>query len=375
MKTLKFLLKSLFSNGTIIKEGRKQKWWLTFLILVLSIAISLIPTLVTILNTNGSAIINNGQTQNIDYALERLSFEYLNGNEAKVVLKIVDNKMVMEENKTFSDVEEHKELTIKGNEKVAYVEIGRDNEPILLVTYVKFSIQENAAYNNIGEKVSDVKNQLYISHKTADKEDDEGYSTSRLINTLIFAEDGFYFFAYENNSTTKYKLNADGTLSFKNTAQENGLVGTYGNIASKNANLTTFANSTSPTQTVERWKSFFDQAYKPQKTATLITSLLIYASLNVVIVLVMSLTIVIMSRFKSAQCGKIGFGGALKLVSFATLCPSILGMLLGFIIPKLQAISFLMFVGFRCIFLSTRLTRGEATEAPSKPANAKPAKK
>ena len=370
MKTLKFLLKSLFSNGVIIKEGRKQKWWLTFVILLLSIVISLIPMMVSTLTANGRAMITNYQDRNVDYALERLSYEYLNGDNAKVVLKIVDGKMVMEEGKTFSDVEEHKTVKIEGDEEVSYIEVGRDGDPILLAAYVDYSIQNNPSYNKVGDKVSDVLNQLAVAYKTADEKDDEGYYKSRLINTLIFASESFYFTTYDNTATVKYLVGSDGKLNFKDKGESSSYTGTYGSIESRNSNLTTFFNASSSNQTVERWKTFFDQSYEPQKMTNFLMYLLIYSSLNVLVLLVMSLTIVIMSRFKSAQCGKIGFGGALKLVIFATLCPSIISMLVGFIFSQIQSISFLMVVGFRCIFLSTRLTRGEPIEAPEK--NKKP---
>lgn len=365
MNTLKFLLRGLFSNEVIIKEGRKQKWWLTVLVLLLSILISLIPAFVSILNTNGSAVITNSMTQNVDYSLERFSFEYLNGDEAKIVLKIEDGKMKMEEGKTFSDIGTAKKITIKGDEEISYIEIGRENQTTMLISYIDFSVQKNPVYNNINEKMVDVRNALAVSYPTAEPKDSEGFQVSKMYTTLLFTEDFFYFHVYPNDATTKFLVQPDGTLSLKETASASGMTGVYSDVETRNRNLTTFFNSSMPSQTMERWKTFFDQAYQPTKMSNLMLNSIIYASLNVLVVLIMALTVVIMSRFKSAQCGKVGFGGALKLITFATLCPSLLAMLLAFIVPTMQSIGFLMFVGFRCIFLSTRLTRGEMANAPA----------
>ena len=365
MNTLKFLLRSLFSNEAIIKEGRKQKWWLTVLVLLLSIIISLIPAFVSILNTNGSAIISNAQTQNIDYSLERFSFEYMNGSDAKIDLKIVDGKMTMAEGKTFKDLEDAKTIQIKGGEEVSFLEIGRENEPTLLVTYVDFKVRDNPSYDNIGDKMTDVRNALAVYYPTSDPVEEDGYSTSKLKSLLLFTEEYFGIYVYNYDATTKFKID-NGVIDLKDTASPAGMTGSYIEIEERNQHLNSFFNKTTPAQTVERWKSFFDQAYQPTKMANLGMTLIIYSSLNVLVILIMSLTIVIMSRFKSAQCGKIGFGNALKLISFAALCPSILGMIISFAIVSLQSIGFLMFVGFRCIFLSTRLTRGEMPETPNK---------
>ena len=218
MNTLKFLLRGLFSNEVIIKEGRKQKWWLTVLVLLLSILISLIPAFVSILNTNGSAVITNSMTQNVDYSLERFSFEYLNGDEAKIVLKIEDGKMKMEEGKTFSDIDTAKKITIKGDEEISYIEIGRENQTTMLISYIDFSVQKNPTYNNINEKMVDVRNALAVSYPTAEPKDSEGFQVSKMYTTLLFTEDFFYFHVYPNDATTKFLVQPDGTLSLKETA-------------------------------------------------------------------------------------------------------------------------------------------------------------
>ena len=379
MNILKFLGRGLFSNKVIIDESKKQKLWLAFLILILSIVISIIPTFSNIVNVSGGDIVKNTSTQ-FDYSLQRLTTEYFNGNDAKLSFHIEKekdengnekSKLIIDEGKSIDDLQEKKEITLLDGSTLSYFEIAQENESgreiTLLVSYVKYDKNSDTTYQSLTEKATDVYNRL-AGNSLYDIKNGSGelVGTSRVYSTFLFFDESFSVRLYAPGSTTRYFM-SENTVTLTNTSNATAqLSGLYSTISTNNSNLNLFYN-TNPDLIISKWKAFFDESYSAIKTQTLLVNCSVYSGLNLMIVLLMSLTLFIMTRFKSSACGKQSFGYCLKLVSFAALCPSLLSLLIGFMIPSFQSISFLTFVGLRSIFLSSRLTRGDLQEAPVAP--------
>lgn len=373
MNILKFIGRGLFSNKVIIDESKNKKIYLTFLILVLSILISIVPIFTQIINSSGGSIIESNSLQ-FDYSLERLTKEYFTGDDTKLDFKINDEGILeIADGKAISDLENKKSVTLDDESTLYYLEIKQEEEITLLVSYVTYNKETEAAnYKNISAKASDVANHLAAAYDTGAELDSSNYATSTMYSTFILFEDQFVVSLYKNGSTTKYKTGDDGKLTVSSTSSASStLSGIYKSIGSaKYKNFNQFYDSSSnPSVIIERWKGFFTEAYKDIKTQTLLINTSIYAGLNLVIILLMSLTIFIMCRFKSSACGKQPYGYCFKMVTFASISPALITLILGFMISSLQSICFLMCVGLRSIFLSTRLTRGEIEEA--KPATKK----
>lgn len=355
MNILKFLAKGLFSNTVIINESKEKKWWLTFLILILSILLSILPTFTSIINYSGSDILNNSSLQ-LDYSLQRLSHEYLsNSDDAKLVFEIVDGKLNVK--KSIDDLENKKEIVLKSKETISYLEIKRDDEITLLVSYVKYDEEnEKDTYEKLSDKSEDVFNRL-AGNALYNVKDSE--NKSHMYSTLLFFEESFSIRLYDNSATTEYSFNENNEISLSKSASVSAsMSGLYETVSTQNKNLNLFDN-TNPEKIKAKWKSFFDESYSAIKNQSILINCSVYSSLNVFIVLFMSLMLFIMTRFKTSLCGKQSFGTCLKFVSFAALCPALLSLLTGYILPAFQSISFLTFIGLRSIFLSTRLTKGE----------------
>ena len=357
MNIIKFLLKGLFSNKVIIEDGKKQKWWLSFVVLVVSIVLSVTPILINALNSNGSDYITSYTTRNVDYSLERLSVEYMNGNNAKVELKIQDQKMVMDETKSFANLENKKSVTLKNNETFYYVEISQDTNVTLIVGYVPYSTEDINVYENEVAKLDYARKQLVANYQTTTEVNENGYLSATVHNTLIFSTNQFRLSISEPNSTVNYKV-VENVVSLEKEPSYVAFSGLYSEIDTKYQNLTNFYSS-NRNQMIDRWSNFFDQAYNPLKVSTALASTAIFVSLNAFVVLAMTITLMIMSRFKTALCEKLSFGASLKYISFASLCPAILSFVVYFIMPSMQSMAFFTFLALRSIFFSTKLTRGE----------------
>lgn len=367
MQTLKFLAKGLFSNSIIISDAKKQKWWLAIIVMILSIVLSIIPTFTSIMNFNGGDIITGNSSLQVDYSLQRFSSEYLNGNNAKLIFRIQNNKLVMEEGKSIDDLEEKKTITLKDGTNLSYLEIGRtqegNKEITLLVSYVKYDAEkEKDIYKNISEKSDDVFNKLAINYDPKNEKGENTF-TSKTYPTLVFFEESVTIKLYSKNAA-EYSFDKDNKVNLKGVSTS-VVTGLYSSISQNNSNLNLFYNE-DPNIITSKWEDFFTEAYNPIKTQALLMQTGVYSGLNLIVILLMSLTLFIMTRFKSSACGKQSYGTCLKLVSFSALCPSLLCLVVGFLLPSFQSIAFLTFVGLRSVFLSTRLTRGEIAQAPAK---------
>ncbi len=365
MQTLKFLAKGLFSNSVIINDAKKQKWWLAIIVMILSVILSIVPAFTSIMNFNGGDIITGNTAIQVDYSLQRFSSEYLNGNDAKLVFKIQDKKLVMVEGKSIDDLQEKKTVTLKDGTNLSYLEIGRTvegkKEITLLVSYVKYDAEkEKATYANLNEKSEDVFNRLAINY---DIKNEKGEKISKVYSSLVFFEESVTIKLY-GTSSVQYSIDENKDVSLKKV-KASAVTGLYGSVSQNNANLNLFYNE-DPDIITSKWEDFFTEAYSPIKTQSLLMQTSVYSGLNLIVILLMSLTLFIMTRFKSSACGKQSYGTCLRLISFSALCPGLLCLLVGFMLPSLQSIAFLTFVGLRSIFLSTRLTRGEIAPAPAK---------
>ena len=315
---------------------------------------AVLPNILTSINTNGSDYITSYASRNIDYSLERLSIEYLNGENASISLKVEDGKLKMDETKSFAHASDKKEVILKDNEKFYYIEISQVEKVTLVVGYV--SLTEN--YESIAEKMDYIQKQLLANYKTSAETTKDGYDTATVHNTLLFSEEQFRLSISQANTTSLYKVN-DGVVSTKEVLSYTSLVGVYDEIESEYSDLTSFYSS-NKSHLLNRWSKFFDQAYAPLKIQALLVNVFVFAALDLFVVLAMIITLLIMSRFKTSVCEKLSFATSLKYVAFAALCPGILSFVIYYIIPGMQSMAFFTFLAMRSIFFVTKLTRGFA---------------
>jgi hypothetical protein len=62
----------------------------------------------------------------------------------------------------------------------------------------------------------------------------------------------------------------------------------------------------------------------------------------------------ILTRLKSSRGDKLNYFDALKVVFFASLAPAIITLALGFMIPMLAQVGFILCLGLRSTFLGMR---------------------
>lgn len=342
MKPIKFIFSSLFSNKTIIDESKKQPWWLAIVLIILSFVISVIPSFSNVMSTNGSDALVASNNCNIDFSLKKFSQDYLGNDNYNFIIE--DGKLKVT---NFTNVE------IKYNEDIT-----------LLVYYIDYTDTDKLMYDSFESKVSAELTKIKVSHPTEEHR-------SKLYSTLILGEQSVYLYLYGKDAICTYSPNADGTFNIsEETSVINQIAGTYENITGDLANISGYLYGSTEDEKLEnaynKWKSFFDEAYKTPRNQTAFIYSASFLGIDVLILFSMSLLVFLLSKSKSSP-RKFKYLESLKMLCFASLCPALIGLLLGLIIPSFQTMSFVMCYILRITWLSMKATSpGESNTATRK---------
>ena len=337
MKPIKFIFSSLFSNKTIIDESKKQPWWLAIVLVILSCIIAVVPIFTSVMKSNGSDIIATAQNYSLDYSLQKFSQDYLNGSSCTIK---VENGKLTAENFDFAEVKYNDQIT-------------------LLVKYVPFEADSVIYKDTFVEEAKSILTSLQTSDKYVIPAEGETTSTDikgHVYSTLLLGSEGVYLYVYNSTATVTY--NQEKTIISAPTPVAS-IYGTYENIKGDLANISNYYVGTSTVEKNENalasWKEFFDVAYASPRNQTAWSTTGMYLAINGVILLVSSLMIFLLSKSKTS-IQKYKFLESLKMICFCALCPALLSLLVGLIMPSFISMGFMMFIVLRVTWLSMKAT-------------------
>lgn len=344
MKTLKLIFKSLLNNGAVM-EGRFQPWYIALILFVLSVVFATYPTFTQINGRNGSAFLS-GNTYSLENALTNLS-ETLYEEDIQLIVKsnVVGEQtryQLMNEGTLWSD---HFTTNYPGT-AFGYYEYTVNSAPRLRVFY------------------------------QAEQTDE---ATTEFINNLLALETGnptiSSFMMLARNAVYVYVYNP---ISIANeTVAGNGFIasfnGTY-DLVPLNTNLGLFitldadGNYVDPstwTQNVDayiarvfqNWNVFFDQSFAFSKSILLWAQTGLTFIVNIIMAFLMSVVIFIMTRGKTNPNRGMRFGETMKIGAWALLSPALLTIVAGALFPEFSATAFVLFVGLRLMWLSSKYLR------------------
>lgn len=332
MDTIKYIFSSLFSNKKIIDESKTRPWYLAIIIGLLSLIVSAVPFLTSGLSVHGSDILLANENYNIDYSLLQFSKEIY--EDDKIKIEIVDQNLVCE------GLNEVKEITYD-NPSTTEVE----NKITLLVYYVATD----------GE-VTQARNTLKMRYPASDNP-----AVSSVYSTLIFTKTSVFLNLYKEGTTVTF---ANGAIT-EDVPAENTVstTGSFEDIEDDYKNIKYFHTSNHK-NTWNMWCKFFDQAYAPVGVSSTFLLVGMTLGMNLLIVLIMSLTLFLISRGKRS-IRKYNYLEALKMVFFSLLSPAIIALILSYIMPSLMQMGFVMCVVLRITWLGMKATSPEDGPAPT----------
>lgn len=332
MDTVKFIFSSLFKNDTVINESKKRPWWLAIIIVMISCIVALIPSITTVLNYNGSDIITRTDNHNLDYSLKTFTYEYLRKDSANPdkLEMYIDQNGVLQAN----------------SEKVYEIKFGEDIS--LLVSYVKDA-------DKLTQRIDTLKTSYPVATSEGQK--------SAIYNMLLLTQSNLYLYVYAKDASCTY-TQTNNMRTVETSDDPIAIVtGSFEKISDSLTNFNNYYDSTLPSseaydKAYEKWINFFDESYKTVKESAALTSAGVYLLLDLGIIIIMSLTVFFLSRTKSSV-RKFGFFESLKMILFASLSPALLSLILGFLIPSMQTMSFVLFFGLRITWLGMKATSPE----------------
>ncbi len=353
MKTLKTVLKSLFSNNACIEGGRHHPWWVAIIIFLLSMWIAVVPVFSQTITKSGSSFASTN-TYNVDIGLQRF-VEDANDKGLTMIIKEADglgHYLDMDQEKwneayTYADHYGYH----------AYQHINADSKVDFEVFYVS------------DLKTSDL-NDIMKDREVKNEETGEITYESRMSSFIAFGKTELVLYQYNMNSTTAVG-NTYG--DYKNTKVGTNILDiekvTIGENVVTHKTVTPEQYTAYKDGVWNNWKAFFDDAYLYNRGELTWRTTLLMIGINAGITIFMGLMIFILTRGKSNPFRIYTFIECQLIAFWSTLSPSILALAFGFLFSSFSQVIFPLLLGVRVMWMSMKSLRPEYTAAPQQNKN------
>jgi len=341
MKTLKLIFQSLFSNAPIM-SAKNQPWYLALIIFMVSILLATFPTYAQINSREGSNFLSIN-TYSIENALMLFS-ETLDEENIDLIVtnRIEAETTIAELVNQGDDWDSVFSTTLTDHLTFPFFQYTVDNQVRLRVFYQG---------DNSDETTGALANAL-LALPTGDED---------IGSFLLLGRTKVYMYVYNPAA-----LNA-------NTASGQTYVsafsGTYDEVPI-GTNLSNFVLTDVGDNTINKsdfilytrvvfnnWLNFFDQSYAFVKSQLLLVQTSLTFVVNAIMALLMSLVIFIMTRGKKNPNKHFKFADTMKIGAWALLAPALLTLVAGALFPEFAGTAFVLFVGLRLMWLSSRYLR------------------
>jgi hypothetical protein len=341
MKTLKLIFQSLFSNAPIM-EAKNQPWYIAMIIFVVSILLATFPTYTQINNREGSNFLS-GNTYSIENALvlfsetleeENVDLVVTNRDEAGVTIAELDNQGTAWES-VFTQ-------TLAAHPTFPFFQYTVNNQVRLRVFY------QNENSDEVTRVFANALLALPIGNPT-------------IGSFLLLGKAAVHMYVYNPAALTANTATGEGfTTAFLGTYDEITVGTNLGNFVLTDVDGNTINTSDLVLYTrlvFNNWLNFFDQSFAFNKSQLLLIQTGLTLVVNAIMALLMSLVIFIMTRGKNNPNKHFKFSDTMKIGAWALLAPALLTLVAGALFPEFAGTAFVLFVGLRLMWLSSRYLR------------------
>ena len=341
MKTLKLIFQSLFSNAPIM-EAKIQPWYIALIIFVVSILLATFPTYTQINNREGSNFLS-GNTYSIENALVLFSETLEEGNvdlvvtnrdEADVTIAELDNQGTAWES-VFTQ-------TLAAHPTFPFFQYTVNNQVRLRVFY----------QNGNSDEVTGAFANALLALPIGD---------DNIGSFLLLGNAAVYMYVYNPAALTANTATGEGfTTAFSGTYDAIPAGTNLGNFVLTDVDGNTINTSDLVLYTrvvFDNWLNFFDQSFAYSKSVLLLAQTGLTFVVNAIMALLMSLVIFIMTRGKNNPNKHFKFSDTMKIGAWALLSPALVTIIAGALFPEFAGTAFVLFVGLRLMWLSSRYLR------------------
>jgi hypothetical protein len=178
---------------------------------------------------------------------------------------------------------------------------------------------------------------------------------------LLLGKEAVYMYVYNPAALTANTASGESYVTaFSGTYNEVPIGTNLGNfvVTDVDGNPITQSDLTLYTRVVfNNWLNFFDQSFSFTKTQLLFVQTGLTFVVNSIMALLMSVVIFIMTRGKNNPNKHFRFSSTMKIGAWSLLSPAILTLVAGALFPEFAGTAFVLFVGLRLMWLSSRYLR------------------
>jgi hypothetical protein len=347
MKTLKHIFQSLFSNGPIM-EAKNQPWYIALILFFVSILLATYPTFTQINSREGSSFLS-GNTFSIENALVEFS-ETLEEENVRLVVTLRNegDSTITELNNQGNAWESVFTNTLTAHPTFTFYQYSVNNQVRLRVFYQG---------NNSDETTGALANALLALPLGDDN----------IGSFLLLGRISVYMHVYNPAALTANSATGESFITAFSGTYDDVPTGTnLGNYVLTDVDGNTIIkNDLLYTRVVfNNWLNFFDQSFAYQKSVLLLFQTGLTFVVNAIMALLMSLVIFIMTRGKNNPNKHFKFADTMKIGAWALLSPAILTLIAGALFPEFAGTAFVLFVGLRLMWLSSKYLRPLETTQP-----------
>lgn len=335
--TVKRVFGSLINNSVAVDGAKFSPWWVALLMFIFGLLLPVVPLFVQSATSKGSSFMSSAE---YGLGLDKTFGQAINELDGALTFNNTDKTINFQPNSsTYSAADS----TLIGG----YIATsGTCKDQYELRIYYSDSYMTEAEISNFIQSKEGIS---YTKGTTTPLtvSSENSYTPS----SIYFFKNTFYMDIYASNSTEKKAymgFTSDLTcLDYSGSDLKAYFCGASFDETNKDNRLAA----------VDKLKEFIDVTYQSYKTKSMWLGSLIYLGVYAGINFFMALMIFISSRGKNNPNNYLSFWTCIKIDWWASLCPGILGLILGFIFSSNAVMLYVMLIAFRSMWLTMREMR------------------
>ena len=300
-------IRTLWNNDACVDAAYKTKPYVSIILFIAALLISVIPLVVHTLNTQGGSFLTSTYTYNVDEGV----YSFLNdANENNYDIEINNGQASLV----------GKEALVSENYLI-YEHKGD------IVDFQVYWIQDSSNYQDLYTKISNL---------------NPNENTARDCSFAIFSDNMFGFYFYKTGTTG---LSSTAVCDYENT-----------DVTSLKSLLYTLEDThlQNVKKTASNLQTFVNDGYSNARKQLVIAQLLLSLGINAGITLLMGLVFWLLTRGKSNPNRDLKFFKSFGITFWTTLTPALLSLILGFMMTGYEIMFYLTTFGFRIMWLSSK---------------------
>ena len=335
--TVKRVFGSLINNRCAIDGAKFSPWWVGLIMFVFGLLLPVLPIFVSAAKTEGTTFMKSceyglGLDKTFGVAISELDGALTFDNTEKTI------------NYTANNTYNPDDSTLIGGYIATSGECNGQYELRVFYNSSTTTKDEINDYITMKEKI------VYRKGTTLPclSEEEGAYTPS----SVYFFKNGFFVDIYASNSSTRkaYMTYVSDLhcLDYDGGDLKTYFVGGSFDKTNKDSRMAAF----------DKMKEFLNITYKTEKTRTMWLGSLLYFGIYAGVNVFMILMIFLMSRGKNNPNNYLTFWTCTKINWWESLCPGLLGMILGFIITRVNPVMiYVLLISMRTMWLTMREMR------------------